>query len=128
MRKRHVAVCACYRVLSYHIDNNFVYHIFWDQCLQISRTPAFAFDTIGLPPTVGTSDELFLVGRRGGLWGSLSFSSNHCVRNVRIRSYSVRMRENTDQNNSECRHVSRNKSCSNRNKSMKWKVVFLKNL
>ena len=35
---------------------------------------------------------------------------SHCVRSVRIRSYSgpysVRIRENTDQNNSEYRHIS----------------------
>ena len=31
----------------------------------------------------------------------------HCVRSVRIRSYSVRMRENAEQNNSEYGHFSR---------------------
>ena len=37
---------------------------------------------------------------------------NHCVRNVRIRSfsYSVRMRENTDQKNSKYGHFSRGKA------------------
>ena len=37
---------------------------------------------------------------------------NHCVKSVRIRSisglYSVRMRENTDQDNSDYGHFSRN--------------------
>ena len=31
----------------------------------------------------------------------------HCVKSVRIRSYSVRMQENTDQNNSEYGHFLR---------------------
>ena len=34
----------------------------------------------------------------------------HCVKSVFIRSYSVRMRENADQNNSECRHFLRSDS------------------
>ena len=34
-------------------------------------------------------------------------SSNHCVKSVRIRSYSVRMRENADQNNSVYGHFLR---------------------
>ena len=31
----------------------------------------------------------------------------HCVKSVRISPYSVRMRENADQNNSKCGHFSR---------------------
>ena len=34
----------------------------------------------------------------------------HCVKSVLIRSYSVRMRENVDQNNSEYRHFLRSDS------------------
>ena len=35
----------------------------------------------------------------------------HWVKSVRIRSYSVRMRENTDQNNSEYGHILRSDQC-----------------
>ena len=34
-------------------------------------------------------------------------NNDHCVKSVRIRSYSVRMPENTDQNNSEQGHFLR---------------------
>ena len=36
-----------------------------------------------------------------------SFCKLHCLKSVRIRSYSVRMRENADQNNSEYGHFLR---------------------
>ena len=43
---------------------------------------------------------------------TLFMVTTHCVKSARIRSYScpylVRMRENTDQNNSEYGHFSRN--------------------
>ena len=38
------------------------------------------------------------------------FRQKHCVKSVRILSYSVRMRENADQNNSEYGHFSRSES------------------
>ena len=37
----------------------------------------------------------------------LDIDINHCVKSVRIQSYSVRMRENADQNNSESGHFLR---------------------
>ena len=45
--------------------------------------------------------------------------SKHCIKSVRIRSYSVRMWENWDQINSEYRHLSRSEKavCSCQSKS-----------
>ena len=37
------------------------------------------------------------------------YQNNHCKRSVRIQSFSVRMRENTDQNNSKYWHFSSSK-------------------
>ena len=36
------------------------------------------------------------------------YKDDHCVKSVRIRSYSAQMLENTDQNNSECGQFLRN--------------------
>ena len=47
----------------------------------------------------------FFCGNKHYCWKN--YSKNHYVKSVRIRSYSVRMRENTDQNKSEYGDVSR---------------------
>ena len=53
-------------------------------------------------------------------------AKRHCVKSVRIRSYSaaysVRMRVNTDQNNSECGHFLRSDDCDIRNAKMYAKI------
>ena len=41
---------------------------------------------------------------RWKFWYSKNFDNFHCVKSVRIRNYPIRMRENTDQNNSEHGH------------------------